>query len=227
MPGTSTTASATTASGNSQGGGNTCLPWREAWQQETHICYEFSVRMSLAEKGALRRVALRALLTDARSRLKPHDVGLPAAGFRRVPGLRQAEVAELAGVSTRWYEHFEDGRPDRRFSIGFVERVANALCLSGKERSMLFRLALPEVRAAVEQVERNEHDGALWGLTRTCDFVRRLMTVSSFDEAAQVAAETVRHPFTIVRCERRSLTQPSASDHRVRTTVRSRQFGVR
>jgi hypothetical protein len=57
---------------------------------------------------------------------------------------------------------------------------------------MLFRLALPEVGAAVEQVEQSENDGALWGLTRTCDFARRLTTVSSFEEAAEVAAETVQ-----------------------------------
>ena len=148
--------------------------------------------MSLARKCVPRRDALRTLLIQARSRLKPQDVGLPAIGLRRVPGLRQAEVAELAGVSTRWYEHFEDGTSDRRFSIGFIERVANALCLNDKERSMLFRLALPEVRAAVEQVEQSENDGALWGLSRTCDFARRLTTVNSFDEAAQVAAETVQ-----------------------------------
>ncbi len=147
--------------------------------------------MSLTENRELRQLALRALLTEARNRLKPQDVGLPAVGSRRVPGLRQAEVAELAGVSTRWYEHFEDGSSDHRFSFAFIERVANALCLNDKERSTLFRLALPEVRAAVEQVEQSENDGALWGLTRTCDFARRLTTVSSFDEAAEVAAETV------------------------------------
>lgn len=147
--------------------------------------------MSISEKCEVRRLALHALLTKARDRLKPQDVGLPDVGFRRVPGLRQAEVAELAGVSTRWYEHFEDGTPDRRFSIGFIERVANALCLSGKERATLFRLALPEVRTAVEQVEQSDNDGALWGLTRTCNFARRLTSVSSFDEAVEVAAKTV------------------------------------
>jgi hypothetical protein len=51
--------------------------------------------MSLVENCTWRRVALRALLTEARNRPKPQDVGLPAPGFRRVPGLRQSEGPNL------------------------------------------------------------------------------------------------------------------------------------
>src|SRR6185312_8241675 len=95
-----------------------------------------------------RQLALRDLLTSCRARLSPKDVGLPAAGRRRVPGLRREEVAELVGVSPNWYAFFESGMSDRRFSAAFVERVADALRLDDHERPLLFRLALPEVSAA-------------------------------------------------------------------------------
>lgn len=41
--------------------------------------------------------------------LKPHDVGLPEHGRRRVPGLRREEVALLAGVSSDYYVRLEQG----------------------------------------------------------------------------------------------------------------------
>ena len=38
-------------------------------------------------------------LRTRRARLAPQDVGLPRGSRRRAPGLRRAEVAQLAGVS--------------------------------------------------------------------------------------------------------------------------------
>ena len=101
----------------------------------------------------VRRVELRSFLTSARARLRPQDVGLPATGKRRVPGLRREEVAELVGVTPNWYTAFEKGSGDRNFSPAFVGRVAEALRLEESERVQLLRLALPEVAAAATHFE--------------------------------------------------------------------------
>jgi transcriptional regulator with XRE-family HTH domain len=136
-------------------------------------------------------LALRSLLSTARNRLKPEEAGLHVGKSRRVPGLRQSEVAELVGVSTRWYERFEQGVPDRRFSVEFVQRVADALRLDNRERATLFRLSVPELRVAVEQVERSAQDGALNSLERIRALARRLTAASSFEDAAWAAVEAV------------------------------------
>ncbi len=99
------------------------------------------------------RVQLRSFLSAARARLRPQDVGLPATGNRRVPGLRREEVAELVGVTPNWYTAFEKGTSDRNFSPAFVGRVAEALRLEESERVQLLRLALPEVAAAASHFE--------------------------------------------------------------------------
>ncbi len=98
------------------------------------------------------RTVLRSFLTAARGRLRPKDVGLPTFGHRRLPGLRREEVAELVGVSPRWYASFEAGDGMRRFSAAFVQRVADVLRLSDPERMRLFELALPEAAAVARHV---------------------------------------------------------------------------
>jgi len=100
-----------------------------------------------------RHIELRSLLLAARSRLRPADHGVPMFGRRRRPGLRREEVAELVGVSTRWYASFEAGDRGRRFSAAFVQRVAEVLRLSESERVLLFELALPEVAAVARHVQ--------------------------------------------------------------------------
>ena len=96
---------------------------------------------------------LRYFLTFCRARLHPEDVGLRNTHRRRVPGLRREEVAELVGVSARWYASFEAGKKDRRFSAIFIHRVADALRLNVTDRVWLFRLALPEAAAVAEHFE--------------------------------------------------------------------------
>jgi transcriptional regulator with XRE-family HTH domain len=139
----------------------------------------------------IRRLALRALLTKRRNALTPRDVGLRAHGFRRVPGLRREEVAELAGVSVKWYEQFEAGAGQRRFSAAFVQKIADALQMDERERATLFRLALPEIDFAVGQYERSARDGALQSLTKMRALVRRLSTVSSFESAVRACVDVV------------------------------------
>lgn len=110
---------------------------------------------------------------------------------RRVAGLRREEVAELVGVSPNWYALFEAGKADRRFSAAFVQRVAEALRLDERERGMLFRLALPEIRFAVEQFERSTHDGAIRDLQSIRTLVRRVTAANTFAEAAEAAVNAV------------------------------------
>jgi transcriptional regulator with XRE-family HTH domain len=81
-------------------------------------------------------------------------LGISAVRRRRLDGLRQEDVAKLAGVSPRWYEVFERGRTSRRFSTSFVARIAGALQLDPHERATLYRLSIPEVAEAVEHFER-------------------------------------------------------------------------
>jgi hypothetical protein len=92
-----------------------------------------------------RATALRAFLIDRRNRLKPADVGLPTYGTRRCRGLRREEVAELAGVSTTWYTFLEIARPNKRFSIKMVTRVASALRLDERDSFELLCLTFPEI----------------------------------------------------------------------------------
>ena len=138
-----------------------------------------------------RSLELRELLTKCRARLRPENVGLPITMRRRVPGLRREEVAELVGVTPKWYTIFENGSSDRHFSSTFVQRVADALRLDHNERAHLFRLALPDIRLAVEQFERSAHDGALQALSKIRSLVRRVAAAGSFEEAVYAAVVAV------------------------------------
>ena len=80
-------------------------------------------------------------LRARREALKPHDVGLPEYGRRRVPGLRREEVALLAGVSSDYYIRLEQGRESSP-SAQVVEAVALALKLDAEAADHLNRLCL-------------------------------------------------------------------------------------
>jgi transcriptional regulator with XRE-family HTH domain len=86
------------------------------------------------------RSELATFLRDRREALNPADVGLPASGRRRTPGLRREEVAALAGVGLTWYTWFEQGR-SVNVSTAFLENVARALRLNSAEHAHLFSLA--------------------------------------------------------------------------------------
>lgn len=83
---------------------------------------------------------LSEFLIRHRNKLTPADVGLPAGGRRRTPGLRREEVAALAGVGLTWYTWFEQGR-DIQVSEAFLLSVARTLKLGDSECSHLFLLA--------------------------------------------------------------------------------------
>jgi len=99
------------------------------------------------ESNGERRTQLRSFLTYLRSRVSPADAGIPAAGRRRVPGLRREEVAELIGVSADWYRWFESGRPVS-VSPRLIGRLCCALDINAYDQVTLYRLALPELDRA-------------------------------------------------------------------------------
>ncbi|MFE2042835.1 helix-turn-helix transcriptional regulator [Streptomyces sp. NPDC059477] len=80
-------------------------------------------------------------LRARREALKPHDVGLPEHGRRRVPGLRREEVALLAGVSSDYYIRLEQGRENSP-SAQVLDAVAQALQLGPEATDHLNRLCL-------------------------------------------------------------------------------------
>lgn len=95
------------------------------------------------------RADIRDFLATRRARLTPEQVGLPAGGRRRVPGLRREEVAVLAGVSTEWYTRLEKGHI-RGVSEDVLAAVARTLRLDEEERAYLLdlaRAARPTTRA--------------------------------------------------------------------------------
>jgi len=97
-------------------------------------------RSDTASPAELRRRELAGFLRSRRERIAPEQVGMPAAGRRRTPGLRREEVAQLAGVGITWYTWLEQGR-DINVSEQVLEAIARTLMLDPHERSHLFTLA--------------------------------------------------------------------------------------
>jgi transcriptional regulator with XRE-family HTH domain len=93
--------------------------------------------------GERRRAELADFLRRRRADIKPQDVGLPAGGRRRTPGLRREEVAQLAGVGATWYTWLEQGR-DVRASLEVLEALARALQMTPAERGHLLLLGRGE-----------------------------------------------------------------------------------
>ncbi|MEZ0065607.1 hypothetical protein ABIA32_001607 [Streptacidiphilus sp. MAP12-20] len=90
--------------------------------------------------GELRRRELAAFLRSRRERIAPEQVGLPAGGRRRTPGLRREEVAQLAAVGVTWYTWLEQAR-DIQVSTQVLDAIARGLLLDQVERQHLFVLA--------------------------------------------------------------------------------------
>ncbi|MER6234284.1 helix-turn-helix transcriptional regulator [Streptomyces sp. NPDC001616] len=85
-------------------------------------------------------VDLTQFLRRCRDRIDPESLGLPERGaYRRVPGLRREEVAQLAGVSTDYYTRLEQGRSITP-SDSVLDAIAEALRLDSAERTHLHDL---------------------------------------------------------------------------------------
>ena len=95
------------------------------------------------------RAELSEFLRSRRARLQPQDVGLPDFGrYRRVPGLRREELAQLAGVSVAYYTRLEQG-DGRNVSAEVLDAIARALRLDDAEHAHLTHLAKPKDRRPV------------------------------------------------------------------------------
>src|SRR5689334_19482042 len=124
-----------------------------------------AARPAGASDAQQRRRELAAFLRSRRERLTPAEVGLPAGGRRRTPGLRREEVASLAGVGMTWYTWLEQGR-DINASDQVLAALARTLRLDPHEQAHLFTLAgvpvagassddqviSPEIRAVLDQL---------------------------------------------------------------------------
>jgi transcriptional regulator with XRE-family HTH domain len=86
------------------------------------------------------RDEVRDFLTTRRAKVRPEQVEMPTGGNRRVPGLRRAEVAMLAGVSVEYYTRLERGNL-AGVSEAVLDAIAYALQLDDAERDHLFDLA--------------------------------------------------------------------------------------
>jgi transcriptional regulator with XRE-family HTH domain len=86
------------------------------------------------------RSEVREFLTSRRARITPQQAGLPAAGRRRVKGLRREEVALLAQVSAEYYARMERGNLAGA-SEAVLCSLAEALQLDESERAHLLDLA--------------------------------------------------------------------------------------
>ncbi|GAA1028569.1 hypothetical protein GCM10009557_14050 [Virgisporangium ochraceum] len=53
------------------------------------------------------RAEVHEFPTSRRAKITPELAGLPSVGVRRVPGLRRAEVATLAGMSVEYHSTLE------------------------------------------------------------------------------------------------------------------------
>jgi transcriptional regulator with XRE-family HTH domain len=82
---------------------------------------------------------LKLFLSHRRAQIAPASVGLNGGRTRRKPGLTREDMAELVGVSFRWYTQFESGAA-KAVSRKFAERVAAVLKLSAAERHYLWAL---------------------------------------------------------------------------------------
>ncbi len=86
--------------------------------------------------------ALAEFLRARRALVRPEQVGLVPGAARQVPGLRREEVAMLAGVSTDYYVHLEQGRENRP-STQVLDSLARVLRLDHDTHAYLRALAEP------------------------------------------------------------------------------------
>ncbi|WP_162958661.1 helix-turn-helix domain-containing protein [Nocardia yunnanensis] len=88
------------------------------------------------------REDLAEFLKSRRARVAPEGTGLPPSGMRRVPGLRRAELAHLAGISVEYYQRLEQRRAANP-SAEVLDSLAHALRLNPIETAHLHALARP------------------------------------------------------------------------------------
>ena len=106
------------------------------------------------------RTEMREFLASRRAKIRPEDVGLPAGGSRRVPGLRREELAALAGVSVSWYTRLERGDAVGA-SDAVLHAIAQTLRLTELERRHLFQLARGSQGSEAKSLRRRTSSPAI------------------------------------------------------------------
>lgn len=110
--------------------------------------------------AAPNREEVRDFLMTRRAKVRPDQVELPAGGIRRVPGLRRAEVAMLAGVSVEYYSRLERGNLAGA-SESVLDAIARALLLDEAERDHLYDLARAVNSSPATRQRRNARTTAV------------------------------------------------------------------
>ncbi len=130
------------------------------------------------------RAQLGRFLRARRERLRPEDLGLPAAGRRRTPGLRREEVAVVAGISSTWYTYLEQGRSGD-VSPAVLDSLARVLQFTEDERRYMHMLMYGHVvgpEPLADKVPINDlfrktvaiaenHPYPVFALNRACDII--------------------------------------------------------
>ena len=158
------------------------------------------------------RTAFASSWPPRRARLTPNQAGLTSfGGTRRVPGLRRAEVALLAGITCDYYTRLERGNLSG-VSDSVLDPVAGALHLDDAERCHLYNLARtagtkPRPRRRPRhQVIRPEVQSLLDAMTDAPAFVRNgrldVLAINRLGEALYRPA---------FRASRRPVTWPSSA----------------
>jgi transcriptional regulator with XRE-family HTH domain len=124
---------------------------------------------------------LAGCLRSWRDRLRPEEVGLPAGGTRRAPGLRREEVAHLAGLSVDYLARLEQGRAGHP-SPSVLAPLARALRLTRDERAHLYRVA-GQAEPSAGRIDRHLTPGVQRVLDRLAD-----VPVTVVDPAWEVVA---------------------------------------
>jgi transcriptional regulator with XRE-family HTH domain len=166
------------------------------------------------------REAVREFLASRRAKITPEQAGLPNfGGTRRVPGLRRAEVAMLAGVSPDSYTRLEKGNLAGA-SDSVLDAIARALRLDDAERSHLFDLARAagtrpnSRRRPARQQIRPGVRSLLDAMTDAPAFIRNgrldILAVNPLGEALYAAA--FDDPARPVNLARFCFLDPSAQD---------------
>ncbi|MGW2720420.1 MmyB family transcriptional regulator [Streptomyces sp. NPDC001492] len=98
--------------------------------------------MNVTSDGGEGSLLLTRILRQARARRNTSDIpgftSMFGTGFAR--GITQDQTAQLAGVSRRWYNSLESGRP-ANYSDGFLHRIRAVLALDDDEWVIVYRIA--------------------------------------------------------------------------------------
>jgi transcriptional regulator with XRE-family HTH domain len=166
------------------------------------------------------RSEVRQFLVTRRAKITPQQAGVPAygGGQRRVPGLRRAEVALLAGVSVEYYSRLERGNL-KGVSDSVLDAIARALQLDDAEHAHLIDLArsanaTPTTRRRTRQQLRPALQHMLDAMTDAPAFIRngRLDVLAANRLGHALYAPVFTNPAIRANLARFRFLDPAAAD---------------